>query len=107
MDRLVEQWIKRLDQLYAQTGDKFDFASWSVYLAYDIIGDIGFGAPFGFVEQAKDVEGLIQGFHDGALPHGLLARLYPYTNLIKKTFLGEYMVASPEQDGGVGVPGAN
>lgn len=23
------------------------------------------GAPFGFVEQGKDVGGLIQGFHDG------------------------------------------
>ncbi|KAI8624584.1 cytochrome P450 [Xylariaceae sp. FL1651] len=103
MDTLIEQWIKKLDLLFAQTGEKFDFAPWSVYLAYDIIGDIGFGGPFGFVSQAKDVEGLIQGFHDGSVPFGLMARLYPFTNLIKKTFLGKYLIASPEQDNGVGV----
>ncbi|KAI3317589.1 cytochrome P450 [Xylariaceae sp. AK1471] len=103
LDRLIEQWIKKLDQSFAQSGNKFDFAPWSVYLAYDIIGDIGFGAPFGFVEHGKDLGGLIQGFHDGSMPFGLMARLYPFTNFIKKTFLGKYMVASPEQDNGVGV----
>jgi hypothetical protein len=103
LDRLIDQWIKKLDELFAQTGNKFDFAPWSVYLAYDIIGDIGFGGPFGFVENGTDLGGLIQGFHDGSVPFGLMARLYPFTNFIKRTFLGKYMVASPEQDSGVGV----
>jgi hypothetical protein len=72
-------------------------------VAYDIISEVGFGAPFGFIEQGKDVEGLIQGFHDGLVPFGLMARLYPFTNWMKSTFLGKYMVASPEQDSGIGI----
>ncbi|KAG5817510.1 hypothetical protein H9Q74_010530 [Fusarium xylarioides] len=71
-------------------------------MAYDIISEVGFGAPFGFVKEGKDVEGLIQGFHDGLTPFGIMARLHPFTNWVKSTFLGKYMVASPEQDSGIG-----
>lgn len=35
-------------------------------------------------------------------PFGILARLYPFTNWMKSTFLGKYLVASPEQDSGIG-----
>ena len=58
-------------------------------MAYDIISEIGFGAPFGFVESGSDVGGLIQGFHDGLLPFGLMARLWPFTHWIKSTWVGE------------------
>jgi cytochrome P450 len=71
--------------------------------AYDIISEVGFGAPFGFVESATDVGGLIQGFHDGLVPFGLMARLYPFTNWVKSTWVGEkYLVAKPEHESGIG-----
>lgn len=73
------------------------------YLVYDIISEIGFGAPFGFIEQGKDVGGLIQGFHDGLPAFGLLARLYPFTNWMKSTFLKKYLVATPADDSGIGI----
>ena len=72
-------------------------------MAYDIISEIGFGAPFGFVESGSDVSGLIKGFHDGLPAFGLLARLHPFTTWIKTTFLGDYLVAKPEDDSGIGV----
>jgi cytochrome P450 len=72
-------------------------------MAYDIISEIGFGAPFGFVEQGQDVGGLIQGFHDGLPAFGLLARLHPFTTWMKTTFLKKYLVATPTDDSGIGV----
>lgn len=72
-------------------------------MAYDIISEVGFGAPFGFVEKGEDVGGLIQGFHDGLPAFGLLARLHPFTSWIKTTFLKKYLVAKPEDDSGIGV----
>ncbi|KAK6221971.1 hypothetical protein LQW54_001191 [Pestalotiopsis sp. IQ-011] len=106
IDSNIVKWVGKLDELYVQGGDGddkvFDFSPWAVYMAYDIISEVGFGAPFGFIQQAKDVEGLIQGFHDGLVPFGLMARLYPFTNWMKSTFLGKYMVASPEQQSGIG-----
>jgi hypothetical protein len=73
-------------------------------MAYDIISEIGFGAPFGFVLSGSDISGLIQGFHDGLLPFGLMARLWPFTRWIKSTWIGEkYLVAKPEDNSGIGM----
>lgn len=102
IDNRIQEWVDKLEDKFAATGDKFDFAPWAVFMAYDVISEVGFGAPFGFVEQGKDVEGLIQGFHDGLVPFGIMARLWPFTNWIKSTFLGKYLVATPEQDSGIG-----
>lgn len=71
-------------------------------MAYDIISEVGFGAPFGFVETGTDVGGLIQGFHDGLPAFGLMARLHPFTTWVKSTFMNKYLVATPEVDNGIG-----
>lgn len=36
------------------------------------------------------------------VPFGIMARLYPFTNWVKSTWMGRYLVASPEQDSGIG-----
>ncbi|KAF2816326.1 flavonoid 3',5'-hydroxylase [Mytilinidion resinicola] len=103
VDMRIADWISKLTKLFAKSPKKFDFAPWAVYMAYDIISEIGFGAPFGFVESGSDVGGLIQGFHDGLVPFGIMARLYPFTNWVKSTWVGEkYLVAKPEHDSGIG-----
>lgn len=104
IDELISEWVSKLDDTFARPGKKFDFAPWAAYMAYDIISAAGFGQQFGFIEQGKDVEGLIQGFHDGLVPFGIMARLYPFTEWVKNTWFGEkYLVASPEQESGIGV----
>ncbi|KAJ4387313.1 hypothetical protein N0V93_007902 [Gnomoniopsis smithogilvyi] len=102
IDARITDWIAKLNECFAETGQQMDFAPWAVFVAYDIISEVGFGEPFGFIKQGTDVSGLIQGFHDGLTPFGILARLYPFTNWMKSTFLGKYLVASPEQDSGIG-----
>jgi cytochrome P450 len=72
-------------------------------MVYDIISEIGFGEPFGFIEKGEDIGGLIQGFHDGLPAFGLLARLHPFTSWIKTTFMKKYLVAKPEDNTGIGV----
>ncbi|MCJ1381646.1 hypothetical protein MMC17_004757 [Xylographa soralifera] len=73
-------------------------------MAYDVVSDVAFGAPFGFVESATDVGGLIQGFHDYLPAFGFLGRMYPFTRFVKSTWLGKrYLVAKPEDNSGIGV----
>ncbi|PYH89590.1 cytochrome P450 monooxygenase [Aspergillus ellipticus CBS 707.79] len=103
IDVRLDFWLQRLDEKFARTGTPFDFSWWAVFMAYDIISEVGFGAPFGFVEQGEDVGGLIQGFHDGLTAFGLMARMHPFTSWIKTTFLKKYLVAKPEDDSGIGV----
>ncbi|KAL2812644.1 cytochrome P450 [Aspergillus granulosus] len=103
IDHRIQDWVDKLEEKYVRTGEAFDFSWWAVYMAYDIISEVGFGAPFGFVEKGEDVGGLIQGFHDGLTAFGLLARLHPFTSWVKTTFLKKYLVAKPEDDSGIGV----
>ncbi len=104
IDARMDGWIRRMSELFAKTGQKFDFAPWAVYMAYDIISEVGFGAPIGFVESGTDVGGLIKGLHEGLPAFGLMCRLYPFTTWIKETWVGEkYLVAKPEDDSGIGV----
>ncbi|KAI9706480.1 MAG: hypothetical protein M1836_003486 [Candelina mexicana] len=104
IDARMKDWISRLDELFAKAGPEFDFAPWAVYMAYDIISEVGFGAPLGFVESGTDVGGLIQGFHDGLPAFGVMSRLWPFVTWIKETWVGEkYLVAKPEDDSGIGV----
>lgn len=57
VEQFVKQWNKISD---TQSNPKTGFASldvlhWFNYLAFDIIGDLAFGAPFGMIEKGKDI----------------------------------------------------
>ncbi|KAJ3565643.1 hypothetical protein NP233_g7498 [Leucocoprinus birnbaumii] len=61
-DRLFGMAVKGLSGDEGESGWKgrdgrlwFDLLPWANYLAFDIIGDLAFGAPFGMIQAAKDV----------------------------------------------------
>ncbi|KAL5333709.1 cytochrome P450 [Aspergillus crustosus] len=74
IDIWIRDWLSKLDETFARTGEDFDISWWAVFMTYDIISEVGFGAPFGFVEKGVDT-----------------------------TFLKKYLVANPEDDSGIGV----
>lgn len=43
IDDRINHWIGKVDELFARTHAKMDFAPWAVYVAYDIISEVGFG----------------------------------------------------------------
>ncbi|KAJ5082376.1 hypothetical protein N7532_011419 [Penicillium argentinense] len=103
IDARIKEWSNKIDDTFVKSGEAFDFSWWAVYMAYDIISEIGFGAPFGFIKKGEDIGGLIQGFHDGLPAFGLLARLHPFTSWMKTTFMKKYLVATPEDNSGIGI----
>jgi cytochrome P450 len=106
IDVQINHWISRLDGLFASPSGaekSFDFCPWAIYMAYDVVSEIGFGAPFGFVEQGRDVAGLIRGINDGLVPMSIMLRLHPFTTWLKNTWLGEkLLVVKPEHKNGFG-----
>jgi benzoate 4-monooxygenase len=54
----LRRWVGRLDGMAAQPGkDGFapmNMMPWCTFLAFDIIGDLAFGTPFGMVERGRD-----------------------------------------------------
>lgn len=72
-------------------------------MTYDIISEIGFGAPFGFIDSGSDVGGLIQGLHESLPVFGLMARLWPVTEFIKRTPLKRFIIPQAEDPTGIGL----
>lgn len=43
IENRIEHWINKLDELFVKTHKTLDFSPWAVYVAYDIISEVGFG----------------------------------------------------------------
>lgn len=54
LELFVNQW-DRLSKLAHGGYARIDALPWLNYLAFDIIGDLAFGAPFGMLEKGKDI----------------------------------------------------
>lgn len=60
MSSNIQRWVTQLDRISSlpaksQTGFvQYNAMPWFSYLAFDIIGDLAFGAPFGMVDKGKD-----------------------------------------------------
>ncbi|KAI1756015.1 cytochrome p450 benzoate 4-monooxygenase [Xylaria castorea] len=54
----LERWVAQLDRIAANPGGdgyaRMDIRPWCTFLAFDIIGDLAFGAPFGMVQRGRD-----------------------------------------------------
>jgi benzoate 4-monooxygenase len=55
----LELWVRELDKIAAGAAEKDGFKrvnvmAWCTYIAFDIIGALAFGAPFGMVEKGRD-----------------------------------------------------
>ena len=58
MHQNLEVFVRQWDALSSKAHGKYsviDCLHWFNYLAFDIIGDLAFGAPFGMLEQGKDI----------------------------------------------------
>jgi benzoate 4-monooxygenase len=50
----IEEFVRQWDRLANEDGVRINALSWFNYLAFDIIGDLAFGAPFGMLRRGTD-----------------------------------------------------
>ncbi|WOO78910.1 Benzoate 4-monooxygenase [Vanrija pseudolonga] len=55
MHHNLELFVKQWDNLIESGKPKMDCLDWFNYLAFDMIGDLAFGAPFGMLQAGADV----------------------------------------------------
>jgi cytochrome P450 len=60
MDVRIQELVQQFKDKFASSGQVCDLADWLHWLAFDVVMDLAFGAPVGFVKQGEDVGGLIQ-----------------------------------------------
>jgi benzoate 4-monooxygenase len=54
LDIFVRQWDTLAEHAHGQFAE-IDCLHWFNYLAFDMIGDLAFGQPFGMLEKGKDI----------------------------------------------------
>jgi Cytochrome P450 len=62
VDSTTTEFLYQLEQRFANRADDTgicDFGKWLQYYAFDVIGELTFSKRLGFVEQGKDVGGII------------------------------------------------
>jgi hypothetical protein len=58
VDQTMAHFFRRLDELFVETNDVCDFGTWIQYFAWDVIGNLTFSKPLGFVELGDDVDNI-------------------------------------------------
>lgn len=78
VDSTIEAFLKQIDGRFAdRDGDAgvVDFGRWLHYYAFDVIGELTFSKRLGFIDEAKDIEGII-GTLEKMLDYFAVVRLY-------------------------------
>ena len=60
VDSTMRVFFEQLDKLFVQTGDFCDLGVWLQMFAFDVMGEITFSKRLGFLESAKDVDGIME-----------------------------------------------
>lgn len=55
----VGVFLDKTQELYAKTGKACNFSQWLQFFAFDVIGDLTWSKRLGFVEENRDVDGII------------------------------------------------
>lgn len=79
VDTVLECIRSQLDERFAGTEQVFDMGNWLQYFAFDVMGSITFSKRYGFLDQGRDVNGMlgtIVDFMRAAAPVSDLALLY-------------------------------
>ncbi|GAD93871.1 hypothetical protein NCU06526 [Paecilomyces variotii No. 5] len=59
IEKTEKHLIENLDD-FAKSKQSFDMAKWLHWFSFDVLGEVAFSRPFGFLEAKKDVDGAIR-----------------------------------------------
>ncbi|KAL8986024.1 MAG: hypothetical protein Q9205_000449 [Flavoplaca limonia] len=60
VDQVLEVLFHQLDHRYAKSHSTFDLGNWLQYFAFDVMGTLTFSKRYGFLEQGRDVNGMLE-----------------------------------------------
>ncbi|KAI1772662.1 cytochrome P450 [Hypoxylon cercidicola] len=60
VDRTIDVFCQELDRRFVLTGETCDLGAWLQYFAFDVVGEITFSKRLGFLEEGRDVEGIME-----------------------------------------------
>jgi hypothetical protein len=91
VDSTTELFLSQTDKLYAETGAGCDFSRWLQFYAFDVIGEMTYSKRHGFLEENKDIDGIIKylgGLFDYVAPVRLTP-IYKYELITDTNKIGQ------------------
>lgn len=75
----IQAFMKKIEHNHANKPHTIDLFTWFYYFSFDVIGDLTYSERHGFIEEEKDVHGIIVFIQD-ALTYGYFVRRshFPY-----------------------------
>ncbi len=107
VDSTTELFVSQTDKIYAQTGKPCDFSTWLQFYAFDVIGEMTYSKRHGFVEQNKDIDGIVAylgKLFSYVAPVCLSPRVHVH-RLIKQDWPNPFPGPAPPQEPNLPSPG--
>jgi hypothetical protein len=60
VDDVLEVISEQLDKRFTQHAQIFDLSKWMQYFSFDVMGTLTFSKRYGFLEQGKDANGMLE-----------------------------------------------
>lgn len=82
VDSTTELFLSQTEKIYAEPAEGCNFSQWLQFYAFDVIGEMTYNKRHGFIEQNRDIDGIIKylgGLFDYVAPIGqipILDRLF-------------------------------
>ena len=89
-------------QLQKRTGKSFDLAPVIHYAAFDIVMDMVFSRPLGFLASASDVDNVIEALHSLLIVANTMALLPSISKIMLTPWLFKYVAPKPTDKTGPG-----
>jgi hypothetical protein len=105
MDERENKLISKIHEHVSSNpaGKVIDLGQWLHWLAMDVVMDLSFGEPVGFVKQGKDVRGLIQSVHDLFTGANFMANLPGLVRFLQAPWIWKFVTPKPTDLKGPGV----
>ncbi|CAG8983309.1 hypothetical protein HYALB_00007437 [Hymenoscyphus albidus] len=78
VDSTTELFLSQTEKIFAKTSEACNFSQWLQFYAFDVIGEITYSKRHGFVEENRDIDGIIKylaGLFDYVAPIGQIPML--------------------------------
>jgi len=103
IDIRITETTDALRRRFMETETAPDLAAWTRYYVYDTITTLLYGRPVGMIEQGRDVDNLIESWHDMFTMGGLVATLpWLVHPVITSWLFKDYLMPRKGHKGGSG-----
>ncbi|KIW78579.1 hypothetical protein Z517_08417 [Fonsecaea pedrosoi CBS 271.37] len=97
IDKCNDILVRRLDEVSRHGEQPVDMANWLQYYAFDVIGEITFSKPFGFLEQGSDIEHILDNIHDSMVYNSLVGHIPGLHELLRGNPLLKYIMPNSKR----------